>query len=193
MNWRVAAALAAASAWLGVAGCAKTQVSYDDWNTTAFFAGASIAEVSRCSAADADQNARDEYGRTLLHWAALLHQDPAVIVALVDAGADPNGRDERGWTPLHSAVADNDILAVIAALMSKARADLNTRDEEGVALPRAAAAHSGMTDFIAALSKARADLNTQDDKGAIPLRAAANGYGDGAKVYSTRDTPARGG
>ncbi len=45
-----------------------------------------------------DVNARDNQGKTPLHFA-----EANITELLLDAGADVNARDNRGWTPLHSA------------------------------------------------------------------------------------------
>ena len=46
----------------------------------------------------ADVMARDEYGRTPLHWAAQ-YGTPATIQPLLDAGADAKAKDKEGKTP----------------------------------------------------------------------------------------------
>lgn len=51
----------------------------------------------------ANINAKDEYGRTPLHIAAIKgYQDVAQF--LIEKGANVNARDNYGWTPLHAAV-----------------------------------------------------------------------------------------
>ena len=59
--------------------------------------------------AGADIEARDRWGRTPLHWAALFSKNPAVITALLDAGADPKARNATGKTPWDHA-KDNEAL-----------------------------------------------------------------------------------
>ncbi|HIO21469.1 MAG TPA: ankyrin repeat domain-containing protein, partial [Nitrospirales bacterium] len=53
---------------------------------------------------DANVNAKDEVGWTLLHTAAFYgHKEIAEL--LITKGADVNAKDEDSWTPLHWAVA----------------------------------------------------------------------------------------
>ena len=53
-----------------------------------------------------DPNARDEHGRTPLHWAAGgLGNCYETVQLLLEAGAKPNARTQSGETPLHHASA----------------------------------------------------------------------------------------
>ena len=69
-------------------------------------------------------------GETPLLGATAFTVNPAVIVALLDAGADPNVRDEDGTTPLHWAAENTANPAVIVALLN-AGADPNARTDDG--------------------------------------------------------------
>ena len=54
----------------------------------------------------ADVNAKDNYGRTALHWAS--RDDHLEIVKILLAhGADVNAKDNDGWTALHLASRDD--------------------------------------------------------------------------------------
>ena len=70
-------------------------------------------------------------GGSPLHSAAGSTNDPAMIVALVEAGAEldawrPGIHSPYGWTPLHLAVDSNRNPAVTAALI-EAGADIHAR------------------------------------------------------------------
>ena len=84
-------------------------VNCDDWDTVGYFGRVAANEVTECLDAGADVNARDERGRTPLHWAAHYTETPAVIATLLDAGADAKAKDFRGSTPWDLA-KDNDKL-----------------------------------------------------------------------------------
>ena len=114
------------------------------------------------------------------HWAAR-GKNPAVIVALVDAGADLKARTasriaftgpgrsakEGGLTPLHWAARDNDNPAVIAALLD-AGADLEARTEHGLTPLHWAARGNDNPAVIAALLDAGADLKARTEHGKTP-------------------------
>ncbi|MCY4382347.1 MAG: ankyrin repeat domain-containing protein [Nitrospinae bacterium] len=117
-------------------------ISCMKWNTGTFFRIADEEDVSRCLKGGANANARDKYGETPLHWAAIHTKTSAVVTALVEAGAKINARNEDGDTPLHHAVSHK-YPAVVRALL-KAEADVNARDKNGFTpLHRAAAAGGG--------------------------------------------------
>ena len=87
MKRRTSAMLGAAvAAWL-CAAPATAAVSCAKWNTRAFFDLASAADVSRCLRAGANVNARDNAGRTPLHWAGR-SKTPAVVDALLQGGIE---------------------------------------------------------------------------------------------------------
>ena len=71
---------------------------------------ATVDTVSECLNAGADVNARNEYGRTPLHYAARFSENPEVITALLDAGADGTAVNKDGKTPFDLA-KDNEALA----------------------------------------------------------------------------------
>jgi len=48
----------------------------------------------------ADVNARDNYGKTPLHWAVISGQKERVML-LISKGADVNAREKDGKTPLY--------------------------------------------------------------------------------------------
>ena len=81
--------------------------------------------------AGADLDARHRIGGgTPLHHAAALHHNPAILVALLEAGAALEARNLLGRTPLHSAAAFGDHPAVLAVLI-EAGAAVNATDRRG--------------------------------------------------------------
>ena len=75
-------------------------------------------------------DARDEYGRTPLHYAALASTNPALIAALIDAGARVDARNDYSSTPLHNAAQSSTSPTIIAALVD-AGAEVDARDGGG--------------------------------------------------------------
>ena len=125
----VVAALKQARVESGASVKTEVQVSCEKWNTPAFFKNAGLADLTRCLKVK-NPNARNENGRTPLHYAAQ-GVAPALVSALVKAGAKVNARDTRGgWTPLHLAAWFGKTPAVVAALLS-AGADPAARDKAG--------------------------------------------------------------
>ena len=103
--------------------------SCENWNTPGFFRKAGPEDLTRCLETR-DPNARNENGRTPMHYAAQ-GTSPAMVTALAKAGANPNTPDERGgWTPLHLAAWFCETPAVVAALLT-AGADPAVTDGEG--------------------------------------------------------------
>ena len=76
--------------------------------------------------AGADPNARDELGRTALHWAAA-RCGPALVRALVDSGADLDAAAKDGATALHIARRYGNDAVVPTLLAAGADADAKAR------------------------------------------------------------------
>ena len=104
-------------------------VSCGRWNTARFFRNATAEDVARCLETT-DPNARNENGRTPMHYAAQ-GASPALVTALAQAGAELNAPDEKGgWTPLHLAAWFSTTPSVVAALLA-AGADPAATDKAG--------------------------------------------------------------
>ena len=131
------------------------------------------SEVSAAVIAGADLNARDEYGATPLHLAAV-NPEPSVVAVLIEAGADPNAREAQvGATPLHAAAFYNPEPSVVAALI-EAGADVDARTERGATPLHLAVGKNPEPSVVAALIEAGADPNAREaEVGATPLHEAA--------------------
>ena len=114
-------------------------------------------------------NARDEDGRTPLHWAAR-GPDIALARLLVTRGADVNAVDARGIAPLHS-------LALRGAsdgirLLSAGGAKVDLRAPNGSTALHFAVL-GGRTEAVRALLEVGAGLEAKDAYGRTPLSVAA--------------------
>ena len=108
---------------------AENRVSCEKWNTPDFFSIAGPEDLTRCLDTS-DPNARNENGRTPMHYAAQ-GTSPALVTILAKAGARLNVPDERGgWTPLHLAAWFSTSPSVVAALLA-AGADPGAVDKKG--------------------------------------------------------------
>ncbi|XP_047105181.1 uncharacterized protein LOC124770907 isoform X2 [Schistocerca piceifrons] len=87
-----------------------------------------VGELRALIAAGADVGARDELGRTALHYAAC-RGDVEVARLLVGAGAAVDARDDCGWTPLHFAAYNRH--AEVAAGLLVAGADRGATAGDG--------------------------------------------------------------
>ena len=103
--------------------------SCHDWNTARFFRNATVDDVVRCLDTE-DPNARNQSGRTPMHYAAQ-GALPALVLTLAEAGAGLNAPDGKGgWTPLHLAAWFGTKPSVVAALLAVG-ADPAARDNTG--------------------------------------------------------------
>ena len=132
-------------------------------------AGSEMASVTAALlGAGADPNARDEDGRTPLHWVS----ETPVVEALLAAGADVNARDKAGATPLH--LADT---AEVAVTLISNNADVGARDRWGATpLHEAARRFSRTAEVVTVLLAAGADETAEDDRGSTPRDLAVT-YG----------------
>ena len=116
---------------------------------------------------------RDNYGRTLLGWAAKLDQ-VATVDLLVSLGAPmelmSDALDLYG-IPLMIG-ADNNHLEVVRRLLHH-RADINTMDEENKTALHHAAQHQHI-EMVQLLIRAGSSVNHQDKYGQTPLHIAGN-------------------
>lgn len=138
-----------------------------------------LAATIALLAAGASVEARDDYGRTPLHWAAI-HGTPGIIAAILDAGAPVEPLDVKGQTPLHSA-ARGERPSNISALLDAGSA-IDVRNESGETPLHLAARHATSSE-IAMLLGAGADVDVRNGSGETPLHLAAqSGQADAIKA-----------
>ena len=112
----------------------------------------------------------DEYGRTLLHYAAL-YGDLDGTQRLLAEGAIPGCADDNGWTPLHFAVQEGHV--DIAQVLLSAGADVDAADSNGnTPLSGAVFNSKGRGDLIRLLREFGADPLTQNRHGVSPVGLA---------------------
>ncbi|MCL1875231.1 MAG: ankyrin repeat domain-containing protein [Synergistaceae bacterium] len=156
---------------------------------------ASYNQIADAIKGGANVNARDEYGRTPIMWAAEWNSNPEVITVLVNAGADVNTHDETEYlpllsdtdegqsssssqqilrnTPLMYAAFANPTPEVIMTLI-KAGADVNVKNTEGYSpIMQAAQSLYPNPEVITALINAGADVNAKNNDGITALMLAA--------------------
>ncbi|GMK54505.1 hypothetical protein CspeluHIS016_0110910 [Cutaneotrichosporon spelunceum] len=119
-------------------------------------------------------NAKDEDGRTPLHWAATA-KNLGVTQLLLSNAADVEARDSLGWTPLVIAAAAGQMENVTAFLDAGAKVDA-ANDKGQTALHYAAS--KGNVPMGRLLITRGADINARDRANQHPLhRAATTGNG----------------
>ena len=76
----------------------------------------------------ADVNAKDKFGSTPLHYAALIGQARTVEL-LISKGADVNAKDDYDWTPLHRAALNGETETVELLILNGS--DVNAKNNNG--------------------------------------------------------------
>ncbi len=114
-------------------------------------------------------NAKDETGRTPLHWACRgVHV--GVVRLLVGLGADVNARDANGVSPLHSVSSRGHVEAAKVLLDSGARPEAKMSD---ASTPLHLAAANGHAELVALLVEKGAPFDVRDGSEDTPLHSAA--------------------
>jgi ankyrin repeat protein len=135
-----------------------------------------LTSVMRLLDAGAEPNARDELGRTALHWAALsvFTKEAALFHQLVKGGVDINAQDNEGVTALMLVVERPRVELVPSLLLAGARTDL--RDCKGRTVVHAATRYSGIQVMLEQLRAAGADLDALDNEGNTALHTCVDNY-----------------
>ena len=141
--------------------------------------GGSVQQVQNALHAGTDINAKNEFGRTALTWAARDNTNPEVLKRLLDAGADIRAKDEKGRTALMWAARDNTNPEVVRVLL-EAGTDANIKDNKGLtALMLAAKWNSD--GVVNTLLDSGADIAIKDDE----EKQAADYAQENKKLQST--------
>ncbi|KAF5548860.1 ankyrin repeat [Fusarium mexicanum] len=78
-------------------------------------------------------NTKDSKGRTLLHFACIFGNEPAVSV-LLNIGLDPDERDSSSFTPLHHALMEGSVKCAQTLIKYGARYDLRDKFDRNIVL-----------------------------------------------------------
>ncbi|MDI9409016.1 MAG: ankyrin repeat domain-containing protein [Candidatus Pacebacteria bacterium] len=127
--------------------------------------------------ANADVNAIDKYGKSLLSF-AIGTSNHEMIRLLIEKGANVNFKDKYGRTPLfnliyfpHFSFSQNYNLRVIVGLLFAEQADVNIQDEDGnTALMMAA--RNGKSEIVKLLIEFNANVNLRNKYGQTALSMA---------------------
>ena len=143
-----------------VTGAAYADGSCAELCNNSFYTTATAADVQQLLAQGIDVNARDEVGKTALHWVATAK--PEVTSALLSAGADVKAKDKWDRTPLHFVGANGSVENVRFLLDAGAEVNAKTANDW---TPLHGAAKFGGTDNVMILLNAGADPSARTEMG----------------------------
>ncbi|WP_264735438.1 ankyrin repeat domain-containing protein [Wolbachia endosymbiont (group A) of Rhinocyllus conicus] len=112
--------------------------------------------------------ARDEKGRTVLHYAV----DAKTVRLLVEKGANVNATDIGGYTALHLAVTEKR-LEVVRELI-KSGGNVNAEEYGNKCTPLHLACMVGKVEIVKELVEARAEIEQEDKFGITAMDYAKN-------------------
>lgn len=125
-----------------------------------FYSTATSADLQQLIDQGINVNARDEVGKTALHWVAMAKQE--VVSALLVAGADVNAKDKWDRTPLHFVGATGSIENIQLLLDAGAGVNAKTANDW---TPIHGAAKFGEADNVLVLLDAGADPSARTEMG----------------------------
>jgi ankyrin repeat protein len=128
-------------------------------------------ELLEESLLNADVNAKNKQGSTLLDWAAS-NSNTEIVELLINRNADVNAKDNHGCTPLHRAVSKSN--TEIVELLINRNADVNAKDNQGSTPLHMAATGKGNTEIVELLTNRNADVNAKNNQGSTPLHWAVS-------------------
>ncbi len=114
-------------------------------------------------------NAKDETGRTPLHWAAR-GTNNEVLTYLVDQGASLDVLDNNGTAPLHSLASRGNAEGIRALLAKGADIEIQSPDKN---TPLHFASLGRQVEAVRLLVELKADIENPNEKGRTPLVLAA--------------------
>lgn len=134
-----------------------------------FYVSATTASVQQLIDQGVDVNARDEIGKSALHWVA--GAKPEVISALLAAQADANAKDQWDRTPLHFVAAAGSIEGIRLLLDAGAEVNAKTANDW---TPIHGAAKFGSPENIMVLLAADADVAARTEMGESAFDLSSN-------------------
>ena len=149
--------------------------------TADFYLSATAQDIQQVIDQGVDVNARDDIGKSALHWVA--QAKPAVITALLTAGAEVNAKDKWDRTPLHFVAATGTLENIKLLLEAGAEVNAQTANDW---TPIHGAAKFGAAHNVVALLEAGADAAAKTEMGETPFTfAASNPKLEGTEVLKT--------
>lgn len=112
--------------------------------------------------------ARDEKGRTVLHYAV----DAKTVRLLVEKGVNVNAADARGYTALHLAVTEKRLETVRELI--KSGANVNAEEYGNKCTPLHLACMAGKVEIVEELVKAGGEIEQADKFGMTAMDYAKN-------------------
>lgn len=125
-----------------------------------FYVSVTAEKVKQLVDQGVDVNARDEVGKSALHWVA--GAKPEVISALLAAGADVNAKDQWDRSPLHFVAATGSMESIKLLLDAGGEVNAKTANDW---TPLHGAAKFGAPENIMALLEAGADAAARNEMG----------------------------